>query len=188
MTVTVFGNGTVTGISAGGLPDGCIAAADIASGVIPAGGKILQVKISAALTGSYRTTTSQTLADVTGFSVAITPSATSSKIAVMVSGSTRTQLASANWSAGSIIAILRDSTSLGGFTLFRDEPSATDVHTYGRCFSGTFLDSPSSTSSLTYKVQFAKYQSYGSQTIYIPALNGSNDLNHCRIVVMEVGV
>lgn len=37
MTVTVFGNGTVTGISAGGLPDGCIAAADIASGVVPAG-------------------------------------------------------------------------------------------------------------------------------------------------------
>ena len=38
MTVTVFGNGTVTGISVGGLPDGCIQSADIASGVIPAGG------------------------------------------------------------------------------------------------------------------------------------------------------
>ena len=37
MTVTVFGNGTVTGISAGGLPDGCIQSADIASGVLPAG-------------------------------------------------------------------------------------------------------------------------------------------------------
>ena len=36
MTVTVFGNGTVTGISAGGLPDGCIQSGDIASGVIPA--------------------------------------------------------------------------------------------------------------------------------------------------------
>ena len=30
MTVTVFGNGTVTGISAGGLPDGCITPADLA--------------------------------------------------------------------------------------------------------------------------------------------------------------
>ena len=38
MTVTVFGNGTVTGISAGRLPDGCIQSADIASGVIPASG------------------------------------------------------------------------------------------------------------------------------------------------------
>ena len=37
MTVTVFGNGTVTGISAGGLPDGCIQSADIASGVLPTG-------------------------------------------------------------------------------------------------------------------------------------------------------
>ena len=30
MTVTVFGNGTVTGISAGGLPDGCVTPADLA--------------------------------------------------------------------------------------------------------------------------------------------------------------
>jgi len=37
MTVTVFGNGTVTGISAGGLPDGCIQSADIATGTIQSG-------------------------------------------------------------------------------------------------------------------------------------------------------
>ena len=127
------------------------------------------------------------MADVSGFSVAITPSATSSKIAVMVSGSTRTQLAVANWNAGSKIAVLRDSTTLGGWIEFRDEPATGDVHTYGRCVSATFLDEPSSTSSLTYKVQFAKSSSYGSQTVYIPALAGSADLSHCRIIVMEVG-
>ena len=43
MPITLNGSGTVSGISAGGLPDGCIQSADIASGVIPAGGKILQI-------------------------------------------------------------------------------------------------------------------------------------------------
>ena len=40
MPVTINGSGSITGISAGGLPDGIIQAADLASGV---GGKILQV-------------------------------------------------------------------------------------------------------------------------------------------------
>ena len=40
MPITLSGSGTVTGISAGGLPDGIIQSADLASGV---GGKILQV-------------------------------------------------------------------------------------------------------------------------------------------------
>ena len=151
------------------------------------GGKILQVKISPALTGTYRTSTSNVLADITGFSVAITPSAATSKIAVMVSGSTRAALTTANWAAGSVIAVLRDSTTLGGFTVFRDEPATGDVFTYGRCFSASFLDEPASTSSLTYKIQFAKYPNYAGMTIYIPAINGTNDLNHCRIIVMEVG-
>ena len=33
MTITINGNGTVTGLAAGGLPDGSIVAADLASGV-----------------------------------------------------------------------------------------------------------------------------------------------------------
>ena len=40
MPIVLNGSGTVSGISAGGLPDGIIQAADLASGV---GGKILQV-------------------------------------------------------------------------------------------------------------------------------------------------
>ena len=38
MPITLNGSGTVTGISAGGLPDGIIQSADLASGV---GGKLL---------------------------------------------------------------------------------------------------------------------------------------------------
>ena len=40
MPIAINGSGSITGISAGGLPDGCVTADDLASGV---GGKILQV-------------------------------------------------------------------------------------------------------------------------------------------------
>ena len=36
MAITINGTGSITGLTAGGLPDGSITAADIASGVIPA--------------------------------------------------------------------------------------------------------------------------------------------------------
>ena len=40
MPIAINGSGSITGITAGGLPDGCVTADDLASGV---GGKILQV-------------------------------------------------------------------------------------------------------------------------------------------------
>ena len=40
MAIAINGAGTITGITAGGLPDGVIQEADLASGV---GGKVLQV-------------------------------------------------------------------------------------------------------------------------------------------------
>ena len=55
MPITIYGDGTVTGITAGGLPDGCIQSADIAAGVIPDGGKVRQYKQYQAV-GSYSTT------------------------------------------------------------------------------------------------------------------------------------
>src|SRR6056300_1443614 len=36
MSITINGTGSITGLTAGGLPDGSVVAADIASGVIPA--------------------------------------------------------------------------------------------------------------------------------------------------------
>ena len=47
MPITLNGSGTVSGISAGGLPDGIIQSADLATGV---GGKILQVLTNTTLT------------------------------------------------------------------------------------------------------------------------------------------
>ncbi len=91
MAITINGTGTITGISAGGLPDGTVTAADLASSLdltgktvtLPSGtgGKILQVK-----TTQYETATS---IDVTAdtwkelpFSVEITPTSASSRFIV----------------------------------------------------------------------------------------------------------
>ena len=79
MAITLNGSGTVSGISAGGLPDGIIQSADLASGV---GGKILQV-VSTTKTDTASTTTSGSFTDISGMSVSITPSATSSKIFII---------------------------------------------------------------------------------------------------------
>ena len=58
MPITLNGSGTVSGISAGGLPDGIIQSADLATGV---GGKILQVKTNTTKdsTGSLQCTPNQ---------------------------------------------------------------------------------------------------------------------------------
>ena len=77
MALAFAGNGTITGLSVGGLPDGTVDADTLASGV---GGKVLQV-LSTTKDDTWDTTSSSWV-DVTGMSVDITPSATSSKILV----------------------------------------------------------------------------------------------------------
>jgi hypothetical protein len=113
---------------------------------------ILQV-VSTTKTDTF-TMTSSTFADVTGFSATITPSSTSSKIYVAV-----TTLVGQNVSATSThLRLLRDSTAIsigdaagsrtrassGAYSANSNEPVPV-------AFS--FVDSPSTTSATTYKVQ-----------------------------------
>ena len=91
MAITINGTGTITGISAGGLPDGSVVADDLASSLdltgktvtLPSGtgGKILQVQHSVKL-GSQNFNT-QTFTDITDLSVNITPASNSSKIIIL---------------------------------------------------------------------------------------------------------
>ena len=67
MPITFNGNGTVTGLAVGGLPDGTVDADTLAAG---AGGKILQA-VTASTTTQVETT-STTYAD-TGLTATITP-------------------------------------------------------------------------------------------------------------------
>ena len=60
--------------------------------------------------------------------------------------------ADASGSGGAAIKLLRDSTDLIVHSSMGAHPTITYIYTAGTSFS--YLDSPSSTSSLTYKVQF----------------------------------
>ena len=135
------------------------------------GGGIVQIK-SATKTDRQESSTS-TYADVTGMSVSITPKFSSSKIYIAI-----------NVHVGGIAA------SYIGFKVLRDSTVVTQgTHPTGNrspvSFGGridqdydnfmvsfNFLDSPATTSSTTYKVQFASLLSPASRKVVV---NGTGD-------------
>ncbi len=155
MPISITGTGTITGISVGGLPDAIITSAELASGAARSNfgaGAVLQVA-STTKTDVF-TTTSTSFTDITGLSVSITPSSTSSKILVMcnVNGS----VSSASFQAG--LRLVRDSTAIAigdaASSRSRGFGQLTSANTWQMTFAGaTFLDSPSSVASVTYKIQ-----------------------------------
>ena len=171
MAITINGNGTITGVSVGGLPDGVVDRDTLAT---QAKGTILQV-INGSTTSTF-TTTSATFADI-GLSASITPSSSSNKILVFGTiGGIETSAAN-TYGRGKL---LRDST---------DIISSID---YGIGFTGgserngvsssfSILDSPSTTSAITYKVQFNNPQPVGTITVQTNSSRSS-------IVLMEVVV
>ena len=78
MSIVINGSGTLTGISVGGLPNGCVDRDTLAA---TAKGSVLQVVSTK--TTAHAATTSTTWTDY--ISLAITPSATSSKILIQLS-------------------------------------------------------------------------------------------------------
>ena len=82
MPITLNGSGTVSGISAGGLPDGIIQSADLATGV---GGKILQVQnaVKTAVVSNNLATNTWWSVYNAGLQVSLTPSSASNKILLM---------------------------------------------------------------------------------------------------------
>tara|TARA_S200002703_G_C3702246_1_gene215691 strand:- start:224 stop:742 length:519 start_codon:yes stop_codon:yes gene_type:complete len=125
---------------------------------------------------------SNTLTDV-GVSATITPSSTSSKILV------RLEAIISNSNAGNItlVQLLRGSTAIGGGT----GGSAYNVFNasiFGQTYSASsssqsFLDSPATTSEITYKIQIAAYNGTG-------CLGGRGDSDvlatPTRLTLMEI--
>ena len=119
-------------------------------------GKVLQV-VSATST-SPKSTTSTSFVD-TNLSASITPSSSSNKVLVLVQG----QMYIATDGGQAVTTILRGTTNLGNsdrgmmqHSDFEDRFQAND--------SMIYLDSPSATTSTTYKVQIKVYS--GSHTIH----------------------
>ena len=136
------------------------------------GGKVLQV-VSTTYTDTGGTSTSSTSYVTTGHTVSITPSATSSKILIIMSGggiNSPTQTTN--------FTFYRDSTNLAdsyGFSRFHSEGSGGDYYSLAM----SYLDSPSTTSSVTYSV---RYKVAGGTCYY-----NTNDRGDPTITVMEIG-
>jgi hypothetical protein len=150
-------------------------------------GSILQV-VSTAKTDTF-STSSTSFTDVTGLSVSITPKFSSSKILVMasVSGCGTTGVTSA------FFRLMRDSTAIFVSTdpgsRVASSAAIGSEPLYGSQ-SIKFLDSTSSTSAITYKIQ-GQCQGGASSTVYVN--RGYADTNSnvftrtaSSITVMEV--
>ena len=190
MAISINGNGTITGISVGGLPDGIVDTDMIANNAVTTakstitGGKVLQV-----ITG-----TTQTRAEISGgtgtwhdtnLHASITPASSSNKVLVMVSGSLHT-----------------GNTSSGAITVFRGGSSGTDiggangygmlsVHGTGTTGGGggtqnggfTVLDSPNTTSATEYRVRLKRVWAGAGGNTQFPS---SNNYEKATIILMEI--
>ena len=114
-------------------------------------GKVLQVQTTVTTTQSSTTSTSFT--DVTNHSVNITPTSSSSKVLVMITFGARV-MSTSNAGAVFDFKVLRDSTGISEFRLGNREANLEqrDMHQP----SYHIVDSPSTTSQITYKLQMKK--------------------------------
>jgi hypothetical protein len=134
-------------------------------------------------------TTSVGFTDITGLSIAITPNATSSKIYVTASICTGA-------ASGTRVAFqfVRDSTAIGIGDTSSSRTRATSGADYtspasNSTSSMSFLDSPSTTSATTYKVQIAFIDASG--TLYVNrTVNDDDATSRARMIstitVMEI--
>ena len=199
MAIAINGTGTITGISVGGLNDSIITSSELANGAVTAAkidslpaGSILQV-VQASKLDAGSTNSQDSFVDF-GLSASITPSSTSNKVLVLVSiGRVCCNTSSLRLSP---FRILRGATAIGtgnpGGVRLRSNFVISDSadNNYGQGGAYQYLDSPSTTSSTTYKIQWS---GQAGETWY--SHRSSNDTDntdtiHTRsashIILMEV--
>ena len=176
-----------TTIPTGGLADTAVTTAKIADDAVTAAkatglGKIAQVKTveisnnntetgSGASTGVKTNSTSDV--DVTGLTLDITPSATSSKILLLY----HAQISNTDSESQTSYAqcrVLRDSTTVSESTRLNGY-----LYLAHDMWNMSVLDSPSSTSALTYKVQIMS----GSSNVHFSC---PHNVNESGITLMEI--
>lgn len=162
MPIEINGTGTITGISAGGYPDGTVTAADLASTLDLSGktltlpdveGTIVQIQSD---TNNTQVDTTSTSFISTGFGLSITPSSASSKILVLCLSS-----ASPNSTGQGVYqkVVRGGSTDASNIVITYNDGSAADT------WRSTFMfgvDSPNTTSSTQYMLYFRVHYSNSS--------------------------
>tara|TARA_Y100000114_G_scaffold103290_1_gene96382 strand:+ start:1599 stop:2162 length:564 start_codon:yes stop_codon:yes gene_type:complete len=185
MPITINGSGTVSGLSVGGLPDGSIASADLATSINL--GKIVAVK-RAQLTTKF--SCSSTSFQDTGLEITHTAGSSTNLILlnahIVISGNF--------WNhAGYYLRLAKDSSTIGsagsGGSSFNTPIYANfSAHSSGHTQSHGFLnhlqhmEAAGDTSSHTYKVRAAN-----NSNSYPTYYNGtSNSASVAHLVLMEI--
>jgi len=187
---------TIGGLAVGGLPDGIVDTDMIAAGAVTGAkkgaGSILQV-LQATETDVH-SSNSTSYVDVPGLSVAITPASSSSKFMIFTSfnGASDTRYAACR--------LLRDSTHIGigdadanrhqNSMGIGSNPSNSSDNGVSKNRNFSWLDSPSTASQITYKLQWSTH--WGTTSIMYLNRN-VGDLNQpyavrcaSTLTVMEV--
>jgi len=149
-------------------------------GAPAAGGKVLQV-IHASTTTS--TTIASTTYTDTTLTATITPSSATSKILILVSQMVFTE-ASSYMAAGCGFRLMRNSTAVYSGTK-NDSGLESGQNVSGKLFNIlplNYLDSPNTTSAVTYKTQGAVYSTADSRTSIWQISNSPSN-----IVLLEIG-
>jgi hypothetical protein len=140
-------------------------------------GSILQV--SSTIKSDVFSTTSASMTDVTGLSVSITPSNVSNKIlihySVNMGNNAQYNLAAGDITRNGTAIALGDIAGSRQRCIFGTQEGG-GIHGDMRCYAGTFLDSPSSTSTLTYQIRI---RSENGNTVWV---NRSNEADGDSIV------
>jgi hypothetical protein len=156
---------------------------------LPASGKVLQV-VQTSVTSVVSITTSS-FTNLSGFTAAITPSSASSKILMiatvnmsMVAGTVGQMRFARNGSA----IFVGDSSGSRTPVTFNQRGSYTGDNDTTHNFSGSFLDSPNTTSATTYSVQG---RTNNGGTFYLNrgwnnSDNGDAPLAASSIILMEI--
>ena len=156
---------------------------NVAGGTTYAPGHVIQV-VQTFKSDNFLTN-STTFVDVPGLTVTITPKSASSKLLVMVSGITGNS--SANY--GTRLNLLRDGAPIAQSTNSTGANQTLQVFSQDvyatQAVAINYLDSPATTSAVTYKMQLCSFNS-SSNSVWGRQPTGDSYPSSSSIIVMEV--
>ena len=165
MPITFNGNGTVTGLAVGGLPDGTVDADTLASG---AGGKVLQVQQATKTDTASNSTASGGVWTPTTPKCSITPSNASNKILIQAT----IPLAIAQDQHNIYLTVLKDGSLMSFIGDADGNMTRTTVGTFNynnyrfQAAHYSYLDTAGGTSAIEYSLRLS-HDSGSSSTIYM---------------------
>ena len=199
MPVTINGDGSITGLAVGGLPDGSVDADTLASNAVTSAklhndavttsklpsGTIVQVKYVESDT-LMNNQSSSSLVDITGLSVSITPQSSSNKLFIIMNTNILTiEGGSSGTDAAVGLAIVKDGSVV--------QTGEQRFKCYHSGYRGTFektlqtVVTAGTTNAITIKGQVRKVT--GNNIFEVnPSSSNSDDQDHCSITVMEIAV